>query len=1298
MARLVLTLLGGFRARLDSDAPLALPTRKAQALLTYLAVPAGIASSRDKLARLLWGSTVETTARMSLRQTLYALRKSLRGAERPPLRVEGESVALDPSAVTVDVGEFERRAAEATPSALAEAAALYRGDLLEGLVVQEPPFEDWLATQRERLREVALKALAKLLAHQRAAGSTDTAVQTALRILALDPLQEAVHRVLMQLYVETGRRGSALRQYELCAAALRQELQARPEKETTALYEAIMRQRPPATPLTEQTLTSRSTLEGERKHVTVLFADVKGSMELVAGRDPEDARMVLDPVLERMMTAVHRYEGTVTQVRGDGITALFGAPLAHEDHAVRACYAALRMQALVRQDAPAEARGRDALNIVIRAGLDSGEVVVRAIGSDVHVDYTAVGQTMHRAARMQRIAGPGSILLTRAVLELAEGYVSVKPHGLTPVKGETDAVQVYELTSVGPARTRFQAAARRGLTCFVGRDAELAQLHRVQQLADGGRGQVAAIVGEAGVGKSRLVHEFVHSQLPQGWQVLEGCSVSFGGTTSYLPVIDLLKGYFKIEDGDDPRAIREKVTGRLLALDRALEPTLPAMLALMDLPVEDASWQALRPEQRRQRTLDAVRRLLLREAHAQPLLVIFEDLHWIDGETQALLDGLVESLGLARLLLVVTYRPEYQHAWGSKTYYSQLRLDMLPADGAEELLGALLGDDPGLGPLKERLVRRGNPAFLEETVRSLVETKVLAGERGKYRLAQSIQAIQIPATVQAVLEARIDRLPPEDKHLLQVASVIGKDVPFALLQTVAELSDEALRAGLESLQSAEFLYETGPSPEAAYTFKHALTHEVAYGGLLRERRRALHARIVDAIEALHRDRLGAEVERLAHHALRGGLGEKAVHYLRQAGLKATARSAASDGRGWFEQALGALEELPESPSSLTQGVEIRLELWPVLIQLGEVRPAVERLREAEALADRSNDDSNRGRVLATLTNVHSLLGELDEALVSGDRASAIAERLGDVRLRILATTNLEQTHYFRGEYARVVQLATDNVARLRSDSIHESYGATALPSVNDRCWLVASLAQLGRFAEAAEYEDEAIQLAEQVRHPWTVGLAYRAAGVLRLLKGDWASARTVSEQGLAVFQTGNVLIQLTSILAALAWALAQLGEAKEALGRIQQAEQVAERLAVRGAVGHHGWSFQALGRAALLLGCPDEARRLGDRAVAFARQHPGFTAHALHLLGDVATQPDRFDAAAGEDYYRRALALAELRGMRPLVAHSHAGLARLYSMAGKLREAGSHLAAATTMYSQMDMTFWRDKVATETSA
>ena len=480
--------------------------------------------------------------------------------------------------------------------------------------------------------------------------------------------------------------------------------------------------------LAEKILTSKAALQEERKQVTVLFADLKGSLEMLADRDPEDARKLLDPVLERMMEAVHRYEGTVNQVMGDGIMALFGAPIAHEDHAVRACYAALDMHGAIRRYGD-EVRRTLGVRTEIRIGLHSGEVVVRAIRSDLRMDYTAVGQTTHLAARMEQLASAGTTLLTVDTLRLAEGFVTVRPLGPVPVKGLEAPVEVYEMLGAGPLRSRLHAAATRGLTRFVGRETELEQLRQALGRAASGHGQLLALVGEPGVGKSRLVWELTHSHLTHGWLAVQASSVSYGQATPYLPVIDLLKRYFAIEDRDGLGAVREKVTGKLSTLDHGLGASLPALLSLLDVPTDDGQWPTLDPPQRRRRTLDAVKRLLLRESQTQPLLVVFEDLHWIDSATQALLDGLVESLPSARLLLLVSYRPEYRHPWGNRTFYTQLRLAPLPEDHADEHLRAMLGSDAGLEPLTRVLIARteGNPFFLEESVRTLVETGAQIG-------------------------------------------------------------------------------------------------------------------------------------------------------------------------------------------------------------------------------------------------------------------------------------------------------------------------------------------------------------------------------------------------------------------------------------------------------------------------------------------------------------------------------------------------------------------------------------------
>jgi class 3 adenylate cyclase len=538
--------------------------------------------------------------------------------------------------------------------------------------------------------------------------------------------------------------------------------------------------------LAEKILTSKAALEGERKQVTVLFADLKGSMELLADRDPEEARKILDPVLERMMEAVHRYEGTVNQVMGDGIMALFGAPLAHEDHAVRACYAALKMQEAIGIYA-GQLRHAHGIDVQIRVGINSGEVVVRAVGSDLRMDYSAVGQTTHLAARMEQLARPGSILLTPDTLRLAEGYVQVRSLGVMPVKGLPAPIEVFELAGATGARKRLQVAAARGMTRFVGRVRELEVLAEAISSARQSKGQVVAVVGEPGVGKSRLFYEFTHSHRAQGWLIVEAGAVSYGKATAYLPIIELLKSYFKIGENDDARGIREKVTGKLLALDRALETLLSPVLALLDQPVEDERWQKLDPPRRRRETLDALKRLWLREARAQPLILAFEDLHWIDNETQEFLDGMLESIPAAPILLLFNYRPEYQSKWSAKSYYTQLRLSPLSPENAGDLLNALLGGDTSVQALKPILISRtqGNPFYLEESVRALLETGALSGYKGAYRLTRAIESTEVPASVQAILAARIDRLVREDKRLLQTAAVIGKDVPYSLLRAVA---------------------------------------------------------------------------------------------------------------------------------------------------------------------------------------------------------------------------------------------------------------------------------------------------------------------------------------------------------------------------------------------------------------------------------------------------------------------------------------------------------------------------------
>ena len=764
--------------------------------------------------------------------------------------------------------------------------------------------------------------------------------------------------------------------------------------------------------------------------------------------------------------------------------------------------------------------------------------------------------------------------------------------------------------------------------------------------------------------------------------------VAFGRATPYLAVVDLLKSYFQIEDQDDHRKIREKVTGRLFTLDRTLESMLPPLLALLDVPVEDATWQTLDPRERRLRTLAAVRGLLLRESQVQPLLVIFEDLHWIDSETQALLDSVVETVPTARLLLLVNYRPEYEHRWGSRTYYTQLGLDPLPPESAEALLDALLGAAPGLEPLKRLLIERtqGNPFFLEESVQTLVETEVLHGERGAYRLAHPIDTIQVPTTVQALITARIDRLSSEEKRLLETAAVIGKDVPFALLQAVCDQDELRLRQGLAHLQVMEFLYETSLFPDLEYTFKHALTHEVTYGILLNEQRRTLHTRIVDAIEQLYAERLAEHVDWLAHHAFAGEQWDRAVSYLRQASAKAAARSAYPEAVAASERALIALAHVPETRETREQGIDVRFDLRSVLQALGDHERVFDHLHAAEVLASELQDQVRLGWASAYLSQYLWRMGELRRAEEMDQRALAIAAARGDFALEVVANFFLGQGYFMIGDYPHAIDHCRWNAAALEGGRAHERLGLTGLPSVLSRIWLARSLAERGEFAEAMEPAQQALAIAEAAGQHYSVTGAYLAIGEVQLVRGDLVRAIPMLERAFNTGKSWNLHLFLPTTGGLLGLAYTLGGRIAEALPVLEEAETRAPEIRIF----NTPTAAIALGTVYLLAEKTDEALAVAARAAERAIRcgFRGDQARVSYLLGEICARRDPSDVQQAEANYREAMALAEDLGMRPLAAQCHLGLGMLYRQMDNHKRANNHLSEAVQRFREMDMPYW----------
>jgi class 3 adenylate cyclase/tetratricopeptide (TPR) repeat protein len=1041
--------------------------------------------------------------------------------------------------------------------------------------------------------------------------------------------------------------------------------------------------------LAERILVSKAGLEGERKQVTVLFADLKGSTELMVDRDPEQARKLLDPVLDHMIEAVHRFEGMVNQVMGDGIMALFGAPLAHEDHAVRACYAALRMQESVKRYAEG-VRRVEGVPIRIRVGLNSGEVVVRAIGSDLHMDYTAVGQTTHIAARMEQLAAPETIALTRTTLRLAEGFVDARSLGPIPVKGLSEPIEVFELLGATAARSRLHAVAARGLTKFVGRSVEMGQLHDAIELVRSGRGQVVAVVGEAGLGKSRLLWEFARSQRTEGCLIVEAASASYGKATPYWPVVELLKTYFAIAPRDDPRTVRERVVGRLFALDRALEPCVAPLLSLLDVPVADETWHALDTSERRRRILDSVKHVLLREGQAQPTIVVFEDLHWIDSETQTVLDTLVESLPGARLLLLVNYRPEYQHGWGSKTYYRQLRIDPLVPASADELLDGLLGRDAELMTVKRLLIEQaqGNPFVIEETVRNLAETGVLLGQRGAYRLAEPVEKLSVPATAQAILAARIDRLDVDDKRRLQAAAVVGSDVPLSLLQMISGDSEDALRATIARLQAAEFLYEARLFPEVEYTFKHALTHDVAYGSLLHDQRRELHAKVVQALEQLHGDRQDPPVKALAHHAVQAQMWDRAHRYLRAAATHAVGASAFSEAARLLEHALVALEHLPATTSRDADQLDTLVELWTACFETGKTERIGALQQQIEPLARALAQEPRLASVLVRRAQAswgHIHLGETITSAAEALRLAAV----DDVRTRAYARFLSGAACRDLGNFDEAFENFERGARLFDALPLERPDASVVFPILVSLCaWEAEAHAVLGRYGEAVRAAEHGLAVAGRVRSESAMTFAKAFLGYARLLHGDIGHALPMFEDA-ATTASGFGKIFVGSMLA---YALALDGQHARALAQLD--EDV--RLRTSGYIQSTRFRTLIVGTY-LAGGRPDDALRELDVVIPIARGENarGHLPTLLRLRAETLMRYAAADLDAVMSCCQEARDLADETGQRPEVARSRAMLGTALVRAGRVRDGRAELDGARASLRALGMQYWADRLDME---
>jgi class 3 adenylate cyclase/predicted ATPase len=1060
--------------------------------------------------------------------------------------------------------------------------------------------------------------------------------------------------------------------------------------------------------LAEQAAMEARAPEGERKAISVLFADIKGSMNLIEDLDPEEARRIIDPALQLMMDAVHRYEGFVAQSTGDGIFAFFGAPLAYEDHPQRALYAALRMQEASRRFAE-QLRHEKGVNFQIRVGINTGEVVLRSIRKDdLHADYVPVGHSTSLAARMQTLADPGSIVVSEPTYKLTEGYFEFKPLGEVRVKGVSEPVNVYEAKGVGPLRTRLQLSARRGLVRFIGRKNELEQLRRALDHAKEGRGQIVAVVGEPGVGKSRLCYEF--KLLSQAsCLVLETFSVAHGKAYPYLPLVDLLKNYFQITPADDERRKREKVMGRVLALDRGLEEILPSLFSLLGVTAPAVTVQEVDPQVKRQRIFDAVKRLLVRESLNQPLLLLFEDLQWLDSETQEFLVFLSEGLASARILLLVNYRPEYQHGWGSRTYYVQVRLDPLKQEDAEAILGALLEEPAGeassapLRSLKELILEKteGNPFFMEEIIRALFEQSVLARDIGGVFLSRPMTEVQIPPTIQGVLAARIDRLGAGEKELLQMLAVIGKEFPANLLSQVVAMPEVRLRGLLSHLQTEEFIYEQSAFPESSFSFKHALTQEVAYNSLLLERRRVLHEHIAQSIEEVFRDRLEDHYSELAHHYSHSGNTEKAIEYLRQAGQQAVQRSAYAEAIAQFTTALSLLETLPDTSERARRELTLQIALGvPLIITKGYGVPEVSRVyTRARQLYEQVGSSPQLLPIQFALWRFYFVRGAYQIAYELAEQFTRLAPEVNDPLLLLSAHMAPGMTFFRLGEFSTAREHLEQGIELYRQYKDRLSRFDTLLysqdPGVMFLCYTAWTLSHLGYLDQALKRSREALTLAHELAHPVSIAFALQFTATVHRFRGESRAAQEHAEAVLTLAQEQGFPFWIAGGTFVRGWAVAEQGQPEE--GKAQMCQGIAAWRAI--GIETFGQPSVMLAEVCGKAGKPEDGFRLLVDSLTEVRQsgERWWEAELHRVKGELILQQETKDwiletspfsphtsslnlqvsneaALEAEGDFRKALDIARRQKAKWLELRTALRLSRLWVRQGK-REEGRALLA-----------------------
>jgi class 3 adenylate cyclase/tetratricopeptide (TPR) repeat protein len=1071
--------------------------------------------------------------------------------------------------------------------------------------------------------------------------------------------------------------------------------------------------------LTEKILKTRSSLEGERKLVTVLFADVANYTALSEKLDPEEVHQIMDGCFKILTDETHQHEGTINQFTGDGVMALFGAPVAHEDHAQRACHAALSIQKAMEEYT--EKVKRDCgVEFKMRIGLNSGPVIVGSIGDDLRMDYTAVGDTTNLASRVQNLARPGAILVSSNTFRLARGYFTFESLGRVEVKGKKEPQDTYKLVGAGEVETRMEAAVAKGLTRFVGRHKEMDALTDAWEKARSGSGQVVGIVGEAGVGKTRILLE-LRRQLPEGEaKYLEGRCLHFGGSMPYLPLLDISRSYFDIQEGDRAFIRKKKVRETALALDENLEHVMAPFQDLLSLPVDDEDYQKLEPQQKRERTFEALRDLLIRESQEHPLVVAIEDLHWIDKISQEFLDYLIGWLAPTRVLLILLYRPEYTHSWGSKSYYTKIGLDQLSTGTSRELVRSILDGAEVVPEIQELILQRtgGNPLFVEELTHSLRENGAIQKHDHRYVLSQSPSEISVPGTIEGIISARLDRLEDNLKRTMQVASVIGRDFAFRILQTITGMRED-LKSHLVNLQGLEFIYEKQLFPELEYIFKHAITQEVAYNSLLQKRRKEIHERIGEAIEQIYAERLEESYEMLAYHFDHGEVWEKAFRYLSRSGDKARLAYANQEAITHYTRAIEVSGRIsPALPEEkLLPVYEGRGLVWLLQTRLDEAiadfrmmrdmsRASGNKTKESESLcqlafahwskfsedqvpfieqcaqeamqlSQQTGDQIIFAKALTSLGLVDQWRGNLSEADRKLEEAAQICRREEDRHSLVQNLLWLGAHAYWQGDIPRAIPLCRESLAVSRE--IHDG-----LSELFNLAFLCLEYESLGNYGQAFTVLCEGMAKAKERENKFILGRLTNTLGSFHRELGDLSRAVEYDQESVELGRMHRISNVEISALINLGFDHCALGQHERALSYLAPTLDRVQREAF----GAHRWRWKTklpigLAQLSCLTGEYERALRYVEEGLkeAQATSSQKYLAKGWALRGKILAQLGDREAAGAE--LQRAHTLAEQLGSPTLSYPIAFELGRWFEAAGQEQKAAKLYGTAKSAIERM---------------